>query len=194
MSTPEPQSSRWQSQFDLSENLTCVLDEMFRVVYCNRAWDIAAKANGVEQATGDRLRGQALLLYVPRALEYHYSKVLEKAREKHIVVFTDYECNTPNVYRKYRMKIAPVPETPLLALVHTVLIEGSIPYRVHSAIDYDYGSGDVVTMCAQCRRTKLLHANVWDWVPEFVQRAPPRVTHGICDDCIALYCRTSEPS
>ena len=187
--TTEQDSNSWQGPFDESENLICVIDEKFQVVYCNRAWDLAATGSGVEQATGGRLRGQSLLRCVPRCLEYHYSKLLETAREKHTVVVTDYECNTPNRYRKFRMTIAPVPETSLLSIVHSIMMECPIPYRVHSAVDGDYGLGEVVTMCAQCRRTKLLHDNVWDWVPEFVHQAPRRVSHGVCDECLALYCQ-----
>lgn len=186
------QAPAWRTRFDQSGDLTCVLNERFQVVYCNRAWDRAATANGVEQASGAKLFGQPLLRFVPRALEYHYSTLLETAREKHISVFAEYECNTPSIYRRYQMKIVPVPRSSLLALIHTVVKEGSIPYRVHSAFDHDYGLKDVAMMCAQCRRTKQLHDNIWDWVPEFVHKSPRRVSFGVCDECTALYCREPE--
>jgi hypothetical protein len=182
----------WQDQFDGSECLTCVLNDRFQVVYCNPAWDRSANINGVENATGARLAGRPLLQYVPRVLEYHYSRLLHTAREKRSVVHADYECNSPNVYRRYRMEIAPIADSSLLAITHTMVQEGSIPYHLQSPVDHDYGFGEAVTMCAQCRRTKLLRDNVWNWVREFVETQPQRVSFGLCDDCITLYCRGQE--
>lgn len=49
------------------------------------------------------------------------------------------------------------------------------------------------TMCAQCRRTKRLHDNYWDWVPEFLRNPPARVSCGICRECLLLYCPDSKP-
>ena len=175
------------NEFELSENLTCFVDDTSRIVHCNHAWDRAARDNGVEQAVGVRLRGTSLLDYIPGVLQYHYSKLLERAREKRTIVFTDYECNTPDLFRSFNLSIVPVPESPLLALVHTLLKKSVIPYPVCSPATHEYGFESSVTMCAQCRRSKRLRDNIWEWVPDFVRNRPPRVTHGICDNCIALY-------
>ena len=129
----------------------------------------------------------------PGFLEYHFSKLFERAREKHELVTADYECNSPDVFRKFCMHISPIPATALLAIEHRLVTHGDIPYPVFRSTDNDYGIGQLVLMCAQCRRTKRLHDNYWDWVPEFLRNPPARVSSGICQECLPLYCPDSKP-
>jgi len=53
--------------------------------------------------------------------------------------------------------------------------------------------GELVITCAQCRRTKRLRDNYWDWVPEFLRNPPTCVSYGICQECLLLYCPDSKP-
>lgn len=183
----------WRTQFDRNDTATCVLDVAFTIVYCNPAWDRFALANNGESAIASRICGTPLFRYVPRVLEYHYSKLFERAREKNELVTADYECSSPDVFRKFRMQISPIPDTSLLAVVHPLLAHGDIPYPVFRSTDHDYGLGELVTICAQCRRTKRLHDNVWDWVPEFLRNPPDRVSYGVCQECLLRYCPESKP-
>ena len=181
---PDP----WRAQFDGNESVTCVLDPAFTIVYCNPAWDRFALANNGESAIASRICRTPLFRYVPRVLEYHLSKLFERAREKHELVTADYECNSPDIFRKFCMQISPIPATSLLAVVHLPLAHGAIPYPAFHSTDHDYGIGELVIVCAQCRRTKRLHDNCWDWVPEFLRNPPARVSYGICQECLLLYC------
>jgi hypothetical protein len=188
-----PHSDHWRTQFDRNETATCVLDPAFTIVYCNPAWDRFALANNGGSAVASRICGAPLFRYVPRVLEYHYSKLFERAREKHVLVSANYECNSPDEFRKFCMHISPIPDTSLIAIEHSLLIYGDIPYPVLRSTDHDYGIGELVTMCAQCRRTKRLHDDCWDWVPEFLRNPPDRVSYGICSECLPLYCPDSKP-
>jgi hypothetical protein len=183
----------WRTQFDRNETATCVLDVSLTIVYCNPAWDQFALANNGESAVASRILGTPLFRYVPRVLEYHLLKLFERAREKHELVTANYECNSPDVFRKFRMHISPIPDTSFLAVVHHLLAHGDIPYPAFRSADHDYGVGELVITCAQCRRTKRLHDNYWDWVPEFLRNPPARVSHGICHECLPLYCPDSKP-
>jgi hypothetical protein len=177
----------WLSQFESTPELICVVDAEFKIVYCNPTWDAVAIANAAESATGDQLSGLSLIQFIPSALEYYYVKLLQRAREKREVVYAEYECNTPEMYRRFCMALTPIPRSPLLAIVHTLKDAGTIPYAPHLPGDHNYGQGELVLMCAQCRRTKRLRENRWDWVPEFVRSMPPHVGHGICEACAASY-------
>jgi hypothetical protein len=57
-------------------------------------------------------------------------------------------------------------------------IETGIIYR---------GANGLVTMCANCRRTRRAATKVWDWVPSHVEEIPPGTTHGLCPPCLATY-------
>ena len=186
---PDP----WRTQFDRDETVTCVLDAAFTIVYCNPAWDRFALANDGESAMASKICGTPLFRYVPRVLEYHFSKLFERAREKRELVTADYECNSPDVFRRFCMRVSPIPATTLLAVLHPLLVHGDIPYPSFRSTDHDYGRGELVTMCAQCRRTKRLHDNCWDWVPEFVRNLPSRVGGGVCQECLQRYCAEWKP-
>ncbi len=179
---------RWQAQFDRIETAVCVLDTPLNIVYCNPAWDRFALANNGESGVGARICGTPLFRYVPRVLQYHFLKLFDRAREKHELVTAPYECNSPEVFRRFSMDISPIPDTPLLAVVHRLLAQSDIPYPAFGATDHDYGVRELVVMCAQCRRTKRLHDNFWDWVPEFLRHPPGNVSYGICQECLLLYC------
>jgi len=45
----------------------------------------------------------------------------------------------------------------------------------------------LVTMCANCRRTRKASVEAWVRVPQYFAHAPPEATHGLCPPCIALY-------
>ena len=182
----------WRTQFDRNEAATCVLDVSLTIVYCNPAWDRFALANNGESAVASRICGTPLFRYVPRVLEYHFLKLFERAREKHELVTANYECNSPDVFRKFCMHISAIPATSLLAVVHQPLAHGDIPYPAFHTSDHDYGIGELVIMCAQCRRTKRLYDNYWDWVPNFLSNPPARVSYGICQECLPLYCPDSK--
>jgi hypothetical protein len=183
----------WRTQFDSNGITACVLDVAFTIVYCNPAWDRFALANNGESAIASKVCGTPLFRYVPRVLQYHFSKLFERAREKHELVSADYECNSADVFRKFSMQISPIPATSLVAIVHPPLAQGHIPYPAVRSMDHDYGVGELVTVCAQCRRTKRLFDNCWDWVPEFVRDPPARASHGVCQECLLLYCSESKP-
>ncbi len=181
----------WRTQFEQSECVTCVLDVAFQIIYCNPAWDRFAIANNGESALASRICGTPLFRYLPGVLEYHYLKLFERAREKHELVTAEYECNSPDVFRKFRIHISPIPATSLLAVVHSLLAHGDIPYAICRSTDHDYGVGELVSMCVQCRRTKRLRDHCWDWVPEFLRTPPARVSYGICQECLRRYCPDS---
>lgn len=53
----------------------------------------------------------------------------------------------------------------------------------------------VVTMCVHCRRTKRLGSEqVWDWVPEFIEKPPETVSQDICPACLAYFSAQAEVS
>ncbi|HTR26480.1 MAG TPA: PAS domain-containing protein [Terriglobales bacterium] len=177
----------WRAEFDQNSNLICVLDAQFKIIYCNPAWDALARAQGVESATEAKLVGLPLFQFIPRALDHHYRKLLERAREKRQTVNAEYECNTPDHYRRYRMTISGLAASSGVVIMHSLVAQGPIPYPICGRTQNDYGIGDRVLMCAQCRRTKRRLDNLWDWVPDFLRQIPSGADYGVCDDCVSLY-------
>jgi PAS domain-containing protein len=174
----------WRAIFEQSPSSTCVINADHTIVYCNPAWDSFALQNNGELATSSHVEGQNLLDYIPSVLHPYYRKLIATTMEEQKVTGRDYTCHSEDAFRMYRLVLIPIPATKLLAMEHTQRIARPMDLRPVDYLGYRDGTGHVVTMCAQCRRTKGTQASQWDWVPEFVRNPPPRVSHGICPDCL----------
>ncbi|MFZ0687522.1 MAG: PAS domain-containing protein [Terriglobales bacterium] len=173
---------QWQTRFENSSSVTCVLDEGRRLIYCNPAWDAFALYNNGIRATSRHVLGQQLFDYIPEVLQDHYDRLLLRAALGRKIVGSDYECNTDGKFRKFRLVLLPIPKTNLLAMVHALRIERpmTLPSLDPAICRFP---NKAVTMCAQCRRTKGGDCR-WNWVPDFVRNPPERVSHGICPECM----------
>jgi hypothetical protein len=180
--------SEWKFGFDTSARVTCVIDADSIIRYCNPAWDHFALQNNARRATMDYVLGQPLFDYIPAILEAHYRKLVDTARLGREGAGSDYECHSLDKFRVYHLTVLPIPQTDLLAMVHSLRVERAMTFNALDGSAYHRGPGNVVTMCAQCRRAKNNHQQ-WNWVPDFVTTPPPRISHGICPDC-TMYLHT----
>jgi hypothetical protein len=179
-------SGEWKTRFETSAGMTCVIDSKSTIVYCNPAWDYFARRNDGERATSSYVVGHAYLAYIPEVLLPRYRQLITNATVERAVCGEDYEGRSAQAYYRYRLTLLPIPGTSLVAMVHSVFVERAVPQQPMRASEYHHGPGKVVTMCAQCRRTRRNPNHHWDWVPEFVKTAPRRVSHGICPECTML--------
>ena len=176
----------WEAQFHKSASVTCVIEADSTIIYCNPAWDRFALQNNGIGATADYVVGRWLFAYIPAVLKLHYRKLIDTARRDRRIVAQDYECPSADMFQKYHLKILPIPHTNLVAMVHSLCFKHAMDIETVLPTAYHHGTGNVVTMCAQCRRTKRTDPSRWDWLPDFVRTPPRRVSHGICPDC-AMY-------
>jgi hypothetical protein len=176
-------SSEWQDRFDKSASVTCVIDVDSKIIYCNPQWDRFALDNNGPGATAHHVLGTSLFAYVPDVLEPHYRRLVETSRRESTGAGSDYECHSAGEFTVYHLALLPIPRTDLLAMVHSLRVERPMNMYPLNVSAYHHGPGNVVTMCAQCRRTRNNHHHLWNWVPDFVKTPPRRVSHGICPDC-----------
>jgi hypothetical protein len=180
-------SSAWQDRFDESTSVTCVISGDSTIVYCNPAWDLFAEQNNGPCATTGHVLGRPFFSYIPAVLKQHYRAIVDRARVRRELAESDYQCHSIHKFRKYHLTLLPIPGTDLLAMVHSLLVERPMPFEPQAASAYHHGAGNVVTMCAQCRRTRNTQQH-WNWVPEFITTPPRRISHAICQDCMMYLC------
>jgi hypothetical protein len=173
----------WQARFETSASVTCAIDVDSTIVYCNPAWNVFAIQNNGNHATADYVLGRSLFAYIPATLAPHYRKIVETSRVRRHGAGSDYQCHSTDKFRTYRLMVFPIPHTDLLAMVHSLRVERAMTYKPLNVSSYHHGPGNVVTMCAQCRRTRNSHDGDWNWVPEFIRSPPMRISHGICPEC-----------
>jgi hypothetical protein len=172
----------WRARFQQSDSVTCVLDATARIIFCNPAWDAFALRNDGERATLGNVLGHSIYEYIPSVLENHYRKLISSALVSRNITGADYECNSPDLFRSYRLLLLPIPDTDLVAMVHALRLERAMSDKKVPAASYR-SWGPAVVMCAQCRRTKREDGH-WDWVPDFLRNPPRRISHAICQDCM----------
>lgn len=171
---------------ETTENVVYLLDRELRILYCNPAWDRFAMANGASAAwLRDRAVGQKLQAVIPAPLERFYADVFDAAQRA--AVTFDYECNSPDLFRSFRMQVMQRENRFLVANALRVEQPMAEAGRVaYTPAQFRYQRSDgLITMCCHCRKTRRLTAeNTWDWVPNHLRRPPLTVSHGICPICV----------
>jgi hypothetical protein len=174
----------WESTFEHSGNVTCVVDAASKIVYCNPAWDAFARRNGGVRATSHYVMGKPFLEYIPAVLKPHYERLFKTAAAERRMVSGDYDCNTPHLFRRYRLLMMPVSGTDLTAMIHALQFE--YPARETSDSPAAENCGASATMCAQCLRVASENGD-WLWVPDLVRSPPAGVSQQLCPDCQKIY-------
>lgn len=159
-----------------------------RMALQNSAWQRFA----LENAGSDMLErwpiGSDLLSGISGALRGYYGRAFARAAARNEAWEQSYHCHSSRLSREHRLRVLP--------------LEGSCLLLIHSdvVVPTPFGSGELVTsaryvaadgmirQCSNCRRSQRVGCpGTWDWVPQFVDQAPPNVSHGICATCRNQY-------
>jgi len=170
----------------------CMLQPDLKIIYCNQAWDRFATENGGLELSRSAIIGTSYIDVVPKPLRPFYEDGLANVMKSGQTWDQDYECSSARLYRLLHMRVFRLPECFLL-LVHSLRIErphgADRPAMPGNETLYATEQG-IVTMCCHCRRTRRIgsaEGAVWDWVPEYLERAPRLVSHGLCRVCQAYF-------
>jgi hypothetical protein len=188
----DPGGSDQLKLFDLDPAVIYILDSDLRIRYCNPAWDQFALANNGASLTGPNVLGSSWPEAIPLSLRDFYLGAVARVWESGQPWEHDFDCPSPNVERRFHMRIAPleagVARSPLLvanSLIaetpHSGPLEDPDPARFRQ-------EDGMIVMCCHCRRTQCPdHTGTWLWVPGFLQDLPARVSHGLCALCLQLH-------
>jgi hypothetical protein len=176
------------SHYDDGTSTIYALDLELRITYHNAAWDRFAVENGAPQLAGSSVIGQPIADAVPERLKGFYEKAFRGVIESTQMWEHLYECSSPDLYRRFHMRVLPYGKNGLI-VIHSKVAETAVG-DLTRAPQYEYvGRGGMVTMCSHCRRTLRagFQGESWDWVREFIVSPPERCSHGLCPACVAHY-------
>ena len=161
------------------------LDSGLHIVYCNGAWDHFAAANGGSDLLRPAPIGHLLLESIHGPLRAYYDSAYRNVLRASQPWTHIYECSSPTVYRKLSMRVLPLKKTGGLLVVNSICVERPHPLSTSRLCESIYRQQDgMLVMCSHCRRTRRVdESQVWDWVPEYVERLPRGASHGLCDVC-----------
>lgn len=158
----------------------------YSVGYRNGAWTRFASDNdAVELAHWNGTPITAAFLEPVRAF---YEQLFRGVQDTGVPVDHDYECSSPALFRAFRLRILPLQDRGLL-LLHHLAVE-----HVHTVPGLPPDDGryrdqhGLATQCCHCRRTRrATEPATWDWVPAYLDRHTPQVSHGLCPPCFRHY-------
>lgn len=163
-----------------SDDTSYVLSRDLRLVATNAGWDAFARANGGDSMLARWTPGSSVLDATPAVLHDFYTAAFDIARATGASWSHEYECSSPELYRRFRMIVFPVADG--FVVTHGRLVEQP---HARGVVDVaPYVQQGVVRMCAHCRRVHHPEGDErWDWVPALVARMPDNVSHGLCPVC-----------
>lgn len=164
------------------------LDADLRIQWVNRAWGEFARANGATWADDEWGVGARVMDAVPAVLRRFYASLFAKAQSSPLPVEHDYECSSPDLIRRFRMRVMRAGPSGLL-VVNSLMRESAAPRAAADMLARYETADGLVVQCSHCRRTRRREGQAapWDWVPEYVARPNAQTSHGLCKICAAYH-------
>ena len=103
-----------------------------------------------------------------------------------------YECSSPELYRKFLMTVYPLGAGEGLLVTNSLVVE--MEHHRRKTVSYPADPSEyrdengLIHQCSHCRKVKHTGpGNRWDWVPEWVRELPSGVSHTLCQVCLDHY-------
>jgi hypothetical protein len=175
---------------ETSRTVSYVLDSRCRLLHCNPAWDDFAKSNGAPQLAAEAIIGVDVFAFIPEVLQNYYREAFLRSRSE-TVWEGSYECSSPKLFRKYRMRIHWLQTRDLFVITNPLIFQRSHRNPTKADATKYLQSTGLVTMCAHCRCSKRVDVpEQWDFVPDYLElkgQASLMVSHGFCPVCYAYF-------
>lgn len=163
------------------------IDERYATQWLNPGWEIFARENHGEAIPMRFGLGTCYLDGISGPLRGFYQAAFENALLTGEPFELDYECSSPQVFRRSHMLVLPVSGEGLL-LVHSLVVERPHDRAEQPSLEEAYRlANGMILQCANCRRVRRKDGSSWDWVPAWIAATPPRTSHGICACCRGFY-------
>jgi hypothetical protein len=100
----------------------------------------------------------------------------------------EYECSSSNEFRQFHQAVYPLRNGNGLMVINTLRV--NLPMKLkdrkaHDALTKRYTqSNGFINQCSNCRHCQRAEQEeIWDWVPDWVERTPDNLSHTICPTC-----------
>lgn len=174
-----------------SSTVSYVLDSQCVFLYCNPAWDRFAKSNEAPGLRGEVVIGSDLFDVIPTALSKFYAETFQKVRTRQQVWEHSYECSSPDLFRKYRMRIHFLTRRNWFLVTNPLIFQRKHRNPARPDPKKYVSSTGLITMCAHCRcANRVDNPDQWDFVPEYLQfkgQDSLQLSHGFCPTCYAYF-------
>jgi hypothetical protein len=166
-----------------SEQVSFILDSSLNLAYHNKAWNRFAQENSAPQLAGGAAIGKNLLCVIDGSLKAFYREAFQRVIREKTIWEWEYECSSPELFRKFLMRVHPIRPSGWLLVTNSVLVESEHAQGKTDSSNYRNADGKIL-MCVHCRCSKRTAApERWDFVPANLKPEVAKVTHGLCPIC-----------
>jgi hypothetical protein len=172
-------------KFNLSSNTIYRVDKNYRITAFNAAYEEFAVRNGGTQILDRWGVGSSILDSAPRIVRKQIQQLYDQAFAGQVVEL-DYECHSPDQFRRFVMRLIPDNETVIAE--HSLIVNHPHHHILDLSLDlilklYIQPNG-MILACCNCRKLRSAHdPGRWDLVRAPIQQLPANLTHGICAVC-----------
>jgi len=167
-----------------SPKISFVLDTHLRITYWNPAWRNFALENGAPELARPEAIGIDLHDVIGEELRAFYLQAFEKVARQASVWECLYECSSPELFRKFQMRIHLLEPSGWFLVTNSLVIERRHDSVVTTGLE-DYKTADsIITVCMHCRCSRRVTPPPrWDFVPAHLDRNLSNISHGLCPVC-----------
>ena len=182
--------AQWRQERGTIWGTVTALGGVNRIIQCNPAWDSFAVMNGAPRLAGENVIGLNIFEVVPDVLKKFYCDAFAQALKQGVWEIS-YQCSSPDLFRKYRMRVHALTNRAWLMVTNPLVYE-SPHHKVATADSKLYVKPNgLVMMCAHCRCSQRVDLpDQWDFVPDYLRlkgQASLIVSHGFCPVCYAYF-------
>lgn len=173
-----------EARLSAAEHSVCIIDPQGEILWTNSAWHAFAAENGAAHVS---YSWTSYVAPIPPPLRRFYEDAFREALTSGDVFEHDYDCSSPEVARRFRLRALPI-DARGLVLEHS-LVSSLTHSEDHAAeIEAHYvDESGIVTQCAHCRRVRHPRSGALHWVPALVKRPHSRTSHMMCTSCAGFY-------
>lgn len=166
-----------------SEQVSFVLDSSLNLAYHNKVWNRFARENSAPELADGAAIGMNLLEVIDESLQPFYKEAFQRVIRENRVWEWKYECSSPELFRKFLMRVHPIRPRGWLLVTNSILVESEhVPGKADSK-DYVNANGKI-QMCVHCRCSKRTATpERWDFVPVNLKPGVANVSHALCPIC-----------
>jgi hypothetical protein len=173
-----------------TEQVSYLVDSSLNLVCHNKAWDRFAQENSAPELAGGAAIGTNLLRVTDESLRPFYSDAFNRVVREKMVWEWQYECSSPERFRKFLMRVHPVTLSGWIFVTNSLLVEDRHALGATDSKGYINSHGQI-QLCIHCRCSKrATPPERWDFVPANLKAQLANVRNDLCPTCRGYYYAT----
>jgi hypothetical protein len=173
-----------------ADDLAYRIDQHARITFVNDRWDTFARDNGAPELAGGVIIGRLMRDFISDADTWHLYWLLIRHAQRVNRPFTlRFRCDAPDAQRFMQMRIQALDDGQIEFRSRALEVRQRAPLAVlMTGVRRD--SARLLSICSWCNRGRI--DDQWLEIDQVVTvlglfegQPLPRLTHGVCDDCLA---------